>query len=558
MPSTNWALRGLDTLGADLHLRQIIPWGAAGAVVPVSIASTFAPIQGGVVDLLDDTESECVFAAQDVRKPGFAIQFQFATEVDLRGFRFRKGQSEVRLNRHSVSMGEKSCTVGALKWGGDGVSVAPVAPLNFTSEALSWSAVMAAGSRAWVGCAAQGNFMVAGHYGGYVYFTRDGGETWAAVTAAGVRSWHGAAISADGQTAIATCADTGNKPWVTKDGGLTWAQVVTAPSGRWDVCAVSADGQVMLIAGGTGYAYMSKDGGATWEAQTAAGSRNWRGCAISGDGQTLLLADSASSGYGWLSKNGGLAWSAVTAAGSRPFRGCAVSGDGRILVLASDGGSAPLMLSLDGGASWGASTSGSGNWYDCAVSHNGSVIIGADYGNNRLVFSVNGGVSFDVADAGSRSWYACAVSADGAIGLGGVYPSGTLWSVYFSDAAYAKPEQAVSRIRLGAQLGLPPASSSFMEAIFAEQATDVEFGGTGCIYGTVELYAQAGNIPLPRRVRLHRSRDGMLVRETWSDAQGTYRFDGITERYNYDVIAWDHEGLQQSVVANDLTPEPMQ
>lgn len=88
--------------------------------------------------------------------------------------------------------------------------------------------------------------------------------------------------------------------------------------------------------------------------------------------------------------------------------------------------------------------------------------------------------------------------------------------------------------------------------------SDTEFGGQGCIYGAVELYAQSGNIPLPRRVRLHRSRDGMLVRETWSDAQGNYRFDGITDRYKYDVIAWDHEGLQQSVVANDLTPEPMQ
>lgn len=84
---------------------------------------------------------------------------------------------------------------------------------------------------------------------------------------------------------------------------------------------------------------------------------------------------------------------------------------------------------------------------------------------------------------------------------------------------------------------------------------DVEFGGHGCIYGTVELCVQAGNIPLRRRVRLHRSRDGQLVREAWSDAHGNYRFDGISQRYTYDVIAWDHEGLQQSVVANDLTPE---
>lgn len=85
----------------------------------------------------------------------------------------------------------------------------------------------------------------------------------------------------------------------------------------------------------------------------------------------------------------------------------------------------------------------------------------------------------------------------------------------------------------------------------------MEFSGAATIHGTVELYAQAGNIPLPRRVRLYRSRDGLLVRETWSNAQGEYRFDGITDRYTYDVIAWDHEGLQRSVVANDLTPEVM-
>lgn len=103
---------------------------------------------------------------------------------------------------------------------------------------------------------------------------------------------------------------------------------------------------------------------------------------------------------------------------------------------------------------------------------------------------------------------------------------------------------------------IPPSHTPFQLARSFGVA-DLECGGQGCIYGTVELYAQAGNIPLPRRVRLHRSRDGMLVRETWSDAQGNYSFDHISERYTYDVIAWDHEGLQQSVVANDLTPEVM-
>lgn len=111
---------------------------------------------------------------------------------------------------------------------------------------------------------------------------------------------------------------------------------------------------------------------------------------------------------------------------------------------------------------------------------------------------------------------------------------------------------------LVSEIGSTLPSGTFATAqVGAIKGADTENGGDASIYGTVELYTQTGNIPLPRRVRLHRSRDGMLVRETWSDAQGHYRFDGISERYTYDVIAWDHEGLQQSVVANDLTPEVM-
>lgn len=126
---------------------------------------------------------------------------------------------------------------------------------------------------------------------------------------------------------------------------------------------------------------------------------------------------------------------------------------------------------------------------------------------------------------------------------------------------YAQGVKAVRLQTAASQMrwvrGLPVVDGSATQ-LCATDALDMECGGNGCIYGPVELYVQAGNIPLSRRVRLHRSRDGLLVRETWSDAQGNYRFDGITERYTYDVIAWDHEGLQQSVVANDLQPEPMQ
>lgn len=132
-------------------------------------------------------------------------------------------------------------------------------------------------------------------------------------------------------------------------------------------------------------------------------------------------------------------------------------------------------------------------------------------------------------------------------------PANTLGPATLSEE---RPIQSRGAQPLLAARGGDP-EDSVSTSLASQFALDVEHGGNHCIYGTVELYAQAGNIPLPRRVRLHRSRDGLLVRETWSDAQGNYRFEGITDRYTYDVIAWDHEGLQQSVVANDLTPEVM-
>lgn len=86
---------------------------------------------------------------------------------------------------------------------------------------------------------------------------------------------------------------------------------------------------------------------------------------------------------------------------------------------------------------------------------------------------------------------------------------------------------------------------------------DTEFGGDGRIFGSVARKGTPANAPLKRRVRLHRSRDGMLVRETWSKADGSYEFTEISGRYEYDVIAWDHELQLRSVVANNLTPEAM-
>ncbi|MFD2755035.1 LamG-like jellyroll fold domain-containing protein [Comamonas terrae] len=84
---------------------------------------------------------------------------------------------------------------------------------------------------------------------------------------------------------------------------------------------------------------------------------------------------------------------------------------------------------------------------------------------------------------------------------------------------------------------------------------DAECGGQGRIYGTVARKNTPTNVPLSRRVRLHRSVDGYLARETWSKADGSYEFRDISTRYEWDVIAWDHELQEYSAIANNQRAE---
>lgn len=64
-------------------------------------------------------------------------------------------------------------------------------------------------------------------------------------------------------------------------------------------------------------------------------------------------------------------------------------------------------------------------------------------------------------------------------------------------------------------------------------------------------------VPVSRRVRLYRDRDGLLIREAWSNAQGDYEFARIDSTTAYTVLSYDHEGDFRAVVADRVTPEAM-
>ena len=86
---------------------------------------------------------------------------------------------------------------------------------------------------------------------------------------------------------------------------------------------------------------------------------------------------------------------------------------------------------------------------------------------------------------------------------------------------------------------------------------DREFGGFGRIAGTVKEDGTP-DVPVKRRVRLHREQDGLLVREVWSHpTTGAYSFDHIDTTKRYTVITYDYEHDYRAVIADNITPEAM-
>lgn len=93
---------------------------------------------------------------------------------------------------------------------------------------------------------------------------------------------------------------------------------------------------------------------------------------------------------------------------------------------------------------------------------------------------------------------------------------------------------------------------------FAAVATaikDVAYGGMGRISGTVKIKGTP-NYPVSRRVRLVRDRDGVCMREVWSNpVTGAYQFDFVDPVQKYTVLAYDHEHNLRAVIADNLSPE---
>ena len=341
-----------------------------------------------------------------------------------------------------------------------------------------------------------------------MWFSSAPGE-WTERTAVGSRYWQAAASSADGLHLVAGAY--GGYIYTSADGGATWTERTAAGSRGWLVVASSADGLRLVAGAYGGYIYTSADGGATWTERTAAGSRGWRAVASSADG--LRLVAGAYGGYIYTSADGGATWTERTAAGYRAWYAAASSADGLHLVAGAYGGY--IYTSADGGATWTERTA-----------------------------------------AGSRGWLVVASSADGLRLVAGAY-GGYIYTISERDAVFVAPPLTTARPAeniVFAEAPVPAFSVSALPA--ATPWRDMEFSGKGFIAGTVKRDADPVDVPLRRRVRLHRDVDGLMVRETWSDAAtGAYRFDDINEAYKYTVVTYDHLHDYRAVIADNITPE---
>lgn len=595
MAATLWRLQGVQTIGGgDLELGELRLWGESATLdMGAQLRASHAPVSGTLESLRDGSgATTCRWSASDVASPGFYVEWETTAPVDAWCVRFSSPQPELHIGAYRLAMLQNGTWLVADNGWVPYTSGLSPARVNKPAYGIPIGWSQADGPLAGlsgfreVAVSADGQTIVVigvGSSAAKVSVSRDGGRTWSQPTGplVGTSGFIGAAVSADGQTiVVAGLGSSAATVSISKNGGLTWSQPTGPLAGTsgFAGAAVSADGQTVVVAGiGSSDAKVSisRDAGLTWSQPTGplAASSGFAGVAVSANGQKVVaVGNGVSSAAVSISSDGGLTWSqrAGPLAGSSGFSGSAVSADGQTVVVTGNGSTtAKVSISLDGGTTWtqpGGPIAGSAGFRQCAVSADGETLVVSAFGapDSKVNISRDGGLSWSQPVgpmAGTSGFFGAAVSEDGqtvvvtAIGSSDAKVS---LSVLPDQTYVEKPIAMQSELAEVAFAGAAqPPQGHIGIAYQTASGFDLEFGGDGTVYGTVAIKADPMNTLVARRVRLRRSRDGLHVRETWSNAQGEYRFEGVNRQYEYDVEAWDHTGNMRSVLANNVTPEKM-
>ena len=593
--ATVWRLQGIETHGGDLALTRLALWGEDGLLSDgAAVTASHAPVEGDLSTLAAGGPA-CLWPQEVVQSPGFWIEMTCLSDAEAWAARFMpvsvlSGVAHYSLTtlrsgrRVCAALGRVPATAG--EW-----SVAPTrsAALDVWGG-ISIPSTPSGGSNGFYGAAMSrsGRVQVAsgtGSSSAVCIISRDYGGTWSALSGprAASNGFTTASVSDDGQIIVlAGRGDSGARVSVSEDGGYSW-EIRAMPAGSvgFAFAKVSPDG-TRLLAGTQGSSsnrlYVSSNLGGAFATITNASmgmSDSW-GYAngdLSLDGRHMVAAVFSSEAFAsgnaplMTSSDWGETWSPLsgTVSGQNGFAGAAISYDGQIILGAGNGAAAKLNISRDGGLTWthiGSDGMPSG-FEHCGLSGDGvvgcAVLRDGSSGGaaTRLLVTTNAGViwtRYEVAP-GPTGVIGCAVSRDGGwmltVGAGG--SASRVWRMQVADPVYLP---ALMPFRIASMVSSSVGNEGGMHTSrLSAVSQDMEFGGAGRIYGTVSRKATPSNAPLSRRVRLHRSVDGYLARETWSKTDGSYEFRELNPRYEYDVIAWDHELQEFSTVANNQLAE---
>lgn len=279
---------------------------------------------------------------------------------------------------------------------------------------------------------------------GYIYTSKDGGETWQQRKTAGKKRWSAITSSSDGMNLAASVAGTiisGTTKEIVKegyiytsnDGGDTWVERTSSGSRCWSSIASSADGSKLAAVASSasipfpdeqpvngGYIYTSSDSGVTWTERAGAGRRDWRLITSSSDGSKLAACagfEEYGQSYLYTSPDSGATWVERTGAGMRRWESIASSADGTKIVAVSGN----VYISTNSGETWTKveiyiNEEGFDelkNVHSIAASSDGTRL--AAGGFECIYTSTDGGETWmKRVGSGSRYWESIALSSDGA------------------------------------------------------------------------------------------------------------------------------------------------
>lgn len=304
---------------------------------------------------------------------------------------------------------------------------APAAPVHVKSwRVVANSSIPGTGSttsRSWysVDMSNDGQTIIAGVYGTYMYRSIDGGNTFSEINSYGTGLTWNVACSADGTKMVASTVNASGSTYlgplyISTNSGATWSTISSAGSKYWNGVSISDNGSVILGVVYKGYPFISTDSGATWVQRGNYGYYHGGDC--SSDCSKMLVIPSGS--YVTVSTNTGLNWSQKTALSTKTWYIKSVSSDGSKMVTGSTSHpSYPvtvLYISTDYGANWTSRAPvAGGEWIAGAYSKDGSLVVVASY-NGYLYSSTDDGVTWtEQTSAGARKWRSLAVNNDGKI-----------------------------------------------------------------------------------------------------------------------------------------------